>query len=159
MATDGKENPADGLLGPVIKRRIAKASRIVQPIQRTNWPNSWSSSDHVAAGVLLFISGSLPLRLSLRIDAVSIGLIGQLGPDSLPVVRAKLFSGDKTIGCPLNSPAIDGAWLAASVAVLPLPNLHIRLDANSNSQLPHRQRTRGFQIVIEFHEAEAYSKC
>jgi hypothetical protein len=98
MATDGKENPADGLLGPVIKRRIAKASRIVQPIQRTNWPNSWSSSDHVAAGVLLFISGSLPLRLSLRIDAVSIGLIGQLGPDSLPVVRAKFLPSHLAFG-------------------------------------------------------------
>ncbi len=108
-------------------------------------------------GGFLVISSPLPLRL--RIHAVGIGLVSQLGPDTLPVIGAQLLSGNQSLGGLLNSPAINRAGLSASVAVLPLPDLHIRLDTNSNCQLPHGQRTRALQIVIEFHEAGAYSKC
>lgn len=113
----------------------------------------------MAAGGKPAALGASELRMSGALPVLAGGWLGQLGPDALPIVGAQLFAGDQTIRCSLNSPTINGAWLAASVAVLPLPDLHVRLDTNSNCQLPHGQRTRALQIVIEFHEAGAYSKC
>ena len=67
-----------------------------------NWPSSWTSSDHMADGVLLVISDSLPCGLLLLIGG------GQLGPNALPIVGAQLFAGDLAFSRLLDQRAVLG---------------------------------------------------
>lgn len=76
---------------------------------------------------------------------------GQIGPDLLPVVGAKIFAGDLARCGALDSLAVNWARATTAVSVLPLPYLHIGLHANSLGELAHRQSARAFEVFIELH--------
>jgi len=62
-------------------------------------------------------------------------LAGQLGPDGLPVVRAKLLSGHDALGSLLNGNAVSSARTATGITMPPLPKLVTVLDASSSAKL------------------------
>lgn len=63
----------------------------------------------------------------------------QLGPDRLPVVRAQILARDLAAGFAFDRHAVFGAGLAVRIAVLPLPDLCVTLDADALGELSYRE--------------------
>lgn len=85
--------------------------------------------------------------------------VQKLGPNQVPVIRAKVPAAHCAAGGLLNGDAVLGAWLSPGISVLPLTNLCIAQTSDALPELRHRERAGLCEVLVQVHSPLFCSIC